>query len=187
MECRDGTSPAELFRCGCRGAAFRPGGSTGAYRPAGFELSDPVAGKGTRRSPAGALDEKGRTDQGRGDLLRSLWILGDVDLSAEVVRSVAGKARRKIRIGTVYPATIGLLPAFLARIGRKYPDIELHISSGSTNDIIRGLENGQISASSARSKTSVRSGSSRSRMSATCWRWRKTARCLLEARSASRT
>ncbi|RAR98935.1 LysR substrate binding domain-containing protein [Ensifer adhaerens] len=118
---------------------------------------------------------------------RCVRILGDVDLSAEVVRSVAGKARRKIRIGTVYPATIGLLPAFLARIGRKYPDIELHISSGSTNDIIRGLENGQISASSARSKTSVRSGSSRSRMSATCWRWRKTARCLLEARSASRT
>jgi hypothetical protein len=51
---------------------------------------------------------------------------------------------RKIRIGTVYPATIGVLPAFLARICRKYPDIELHVSSGSTNDIIRGLENGQI-------------------------------------------
>lgn len=28
----------------------------------------------------------------------------------------------------------------VARIGRSYPDIELHISSGSTNDIIRGLE-----------------------------------------------
>ncbi|RDL47943.1 hypothetical protein BLJAPNOD_05169 [Ensifer sp. M14] len=60
------------------------------------------------------------------------------------MRSVAGKARRKIRIGTVDPATIGVLPAFLARIGRKYPDIELHVSRGSTNDIIRGLENGQI-------------------------------------------
>ncbi|WP_312366471.1 LysR family transcriptional regulator [Ensifer sp.] len=75
---------------------------------------------------------------------RCIRILGDVDLSAEMVRSVAGKAVRKIRIGTVYRATIGVLPAFLARIGRKYPDIELHISSGSTNDIIRGLENGQI-------------------------------------------
>ena len=75
---------------------------------------------------------------------RCIRILGDVDLSAEMVRSVAGKAVRKIRIGTVYPATIGVLPAFLARIGRKYPDIELHISSGSTYDIIRGLENGQI-------------------------------------------
>ncbi len=75
---------------------------------------------------------------------RCVRILGDIDLSAEMVRLVAGKAVRKIRIGTVYPATIGLLPAFLARIGRKYPDIELHIMSGSTNDIIRGLENGQI-------------------------------------------
>nr|WP_312363394.1 LysR substrate-binding domain-containing protein [Ensifer sp.] len=75
---------------------------------------------------------------------RSVRILSDVGQSAEVARSVAGKAARVIRIGTVYPATIGVLPAFLARIGRKYPDVELHISSGSTSDIIRGLEHGQI-------------------------------------------
>lgn len=75
---------------------------------------------------------------------RCVRILSDVDLSAEVVRWVAGKAVRKIRIGTLYPATTGVLPAFLARIGRKYPDIEMHISSGSTNDIICGLESGQI-------------------------------------------
>ncbi len=43
-----------------------------------------------------------------------------------------------------------------------------------------------ISASSVRSKTSARSGSSRSRMSAICWRWRRRARCLPVARSASR-
>jgi len=29
-----------------------------------------------------------------------------------------------------------VLPAFLVRTGRKYPDIELNISSGSTNDIV---------------------------------------------------
>ncbi|MEY9325817.1 DNA-binding transcriptional LysR family regulator [Sinorhizobium fredii] len=75
---------------------------------------------------------------------RSVRILGDIGLSAEVVRSVAGKAARTIRIGTVYPATTGVLPAFLARIGRKYPDIELHVMSGSTGDIIRSIENGQI-------------------------------------------
>lgn len=75
---------------------------------------------------------------------RSVRILSDVGLSAEVARAVAGKAARAIRIGTVYPATIGVLPAFLARIGRKYPDIQLHISSGSTGDILRGLENGQL-------------------------------------------
>lgn len=75
---------------------------------------------------------------------RSVRILSDVGQSAEVARSVAGKAARTIRIGTVYPATIGVLPAFLTRIGRKYPGIELHVSSGSTGDIIRGLEHGQL-------------------------------------------
>jgi len=48
---------------------------------------------------------------------------------------------RKIRIGTIYPATIGVLPAFLSK---KYPDIQLQIQSGSTSDIIRSLESGQI-------------------------------------------
>jgi hypothetical protein len=40
-------------------------------------------------------------------------ILSEVDLSAEILRSGAGKAARKITIGTVYPATIGVLPAFV--------------------------------------------------------------------------
>ncbi len=30
------------------------------------------------------------------------------------------------------------------RIGRKFPDVALHIKSGSTGDIIRSIENGQI-------------------------------------------
>ncbi|MGO7302182.1 hypothetical protein ACCS72_38620, partial [Rhizobium ruizarguesonis] len=42
-----------------------------------------------------------------------------VDLSAEITRAVAGKTIRQIRIGTVYPATTGVLPAFLAKIARK--------------------------------------------------------------------
>jgi DNA-binding transcriptional LysR family regulator len=75
---------------------------------------------------------------------RCIRILSDVDLSAEVARSVAGKSVKTIKIGTVYPATIGVLPAFLARIARKYPEIQLHIASGTTNDIIRNIENGQI-------------------------------------------
>ncbi len=36
---------------------------------------------------------------------RAVRIIGDVGLSAEVARSVAGKAARTIKIGTVYPAT----------------------------------------------------------------------------------
>jgi DNA-binding transcriptional LysR family regulator len=75
---------------------------------------------------------------------RSVRILSDIDLSAEVTRSVAGKTVRKIRIGTIYPATIGVLPAFLSKIAGKYPDVQLQIQSGSTSDIIRNLETGQI-------------------------------------------
>jgi len=55
---------------------------------------------------------------------RAVRILSDIDLSKEVTRSVAGKTVTRIRIGTIYPATVGVLPAFLARIARKFPDIQ---------------------------------------------------------------
>ncbi|KAA3521057.1 hypothetical protein DXM29_24540 [Agrobacterium tumefaciens] len=47
---------------------------------------------------------------------------------------------KHIKIGTVYPATIGMLPEFLSRIARKYMGIE----SGTTNDIIRNIKAGRI-------------------------------------------
>ncbi|TCU20515.1 regulatory helix-turn-helix LysR family protein [Rhizobium sullae] len=47
---------------------------------------------------------------------RCVGILSEIDLSAEITRAVAGKTFRKIKIGTVYPATTGVLPAFLAKI-----------------------------------------------------------------------
>ena len=81
-----------------------------------------------------------------------------------------GKTARKIRIGTIYPTTIGVLPAFLAKIARKYPDIQLLIQSGSTGDIIRNLECGQItSASSGRWRTLAACASSRWRTTSICW------------------
>ena len=75
---------------------------------------------------------------------RSVRMISELELSKEIVRSIAGKTTRKIAIGTVYPATIGVLPAFLSRIGRKYPDIRMHIESGTTDDIIRHIEAGRI-------------------------------------------
>ncbi len=75
---------------------------------------------------------------------RSVRMISELELSKEIVRSIAGKTTRKIAIGTVYPATIGVLPAFLARIARKYPDIRMHIESGTTDDIIRHIEAGRI-------------------------------------------
>ncbi len=75
---------------------------------------------------------------------RSVRMISELELSREIVRSIAGKTARKIAIGTVYPATIGVLPSFLSRIGRKYPDIRMHIESGTTDDIIRHIEAGRI-------------------------------------------
>jgi DNA-binding transcriptional LysR family regulator len=75
---------------------------------------------------------------------RCVRMLGELDLSAEMARAAGGKTVREIKIGTIYPATTGVLPAFLARIGRKFPDIRLHVSNGSTSDIIRQLECGRI-------------------------------------------
>ena len=75
---------------------------------------------------------------------RCIRILSEIDLTTEITRAVAGKTMKQIRIGTVYPATTGVLLAFLAKIARKYPDVRIHISSGNTSDIIRSLESGQI-------------------------------------------
>ncbi len=56
---------------------------------------------------------------------KSVRILSDIDMGAQATGAAAGKTVRKIRIGTIYPATIGVLPAFLSKIARKYPDIQL--------------------------------------------------------------
>ncbi|KQV16774.1 LysR family transcriptional regulator [Rhizobium sp. Root1203] len=75
---------------------------------------------------------------------RCVRILSEVDLTTELTRAAGGSRIRQIRIGTVYPATMGMLPTFLAKIARKFPDVRIHISSGNTGDIIRSLESGQI-------------------------------------------
>ncbi|MBW9114572.1 LysR family transcriptional regulator [Rhizobium cauense] len=75
---------------------------------------------------------------------RCVRILSEVELGTELTRAAGGSRIRQIRIGTVYPATIGMLPTFLSKIARKFPDVRIHISSGNTGDIIRNLESGQI-------------------------------------------
>ncbi len=87
------------------------------------------------------LDPEGGTDKGRETFYeRCVRILSDVDLTTELTRAAGGSRIRQIRIGTLYPATIGILPTFLAKIARKFPDVRIHISSGNTGDIIRSLE-----------------------------------------------
>lgn len=84
------------------------------------------------------------TEAGSVFLERSLQILRDIDRSCAVTQAAAGNALGKITIGTTHSATFGVLPKFLARIGKKYPDIRIHIHNGTTDDIVREIERGHI-------------------------------------------
>jgi len=75
---------------------------------------------------------------------RAVRILSEMELTAELTRAAGGSCIRQIKIGTVYPATMGMLPLFLGKIARKFPDVRIHIASGNTGDIIRRLETGFI-------------------------------------------
>lgn len=75
---------------------------------------------------------------------RSKRILSDIDKSCSVARAIAGKDLKKLTIGTIYPATFGILPAFLAKIGRRYPDIKIHVRTGTSEAIIREIELGTV-------------------------------------------
>ena len=100
------------------------------------ELGVPLLIRSTRRvqlTPAGSVFYE-----------RCVQLLRDVDETCAVTQAVAGKAASKITIGTIHPATFGVLPDFLARIGRRYPDIRIHIRNGTTESIVRDIERGQV-------------------------------------------
>lgn len=71
-------------------------------------------------------------------------VLADLDNSCTVVRAIAGKDIKKLTIGTIYPATFGVLPNFLARISRRFPDIKVHVRTGTSEAIVRDIELGHI-------------------------------------------
>ncbi len=75
---------------------------------------------------------------------RCIRVLKEIENSSAVVRAVAGKDVDRITIGTIYPATFGVLPLFLSKLGKRFPDVQIHVSSGSTDAIIRDLEKGRI-------------------------------------------
>ena len=144
--CRiNGTAPTHLLRRCCRGVAFRQGGSTGAYRPAALstqiqalerELGVQLFVRSTRRVE---LTVAGETFYNR-----SVRILSDIDMSAQATRSAAGKTVRKIRIGTIYPATIGVLPTFCRRSLVNIPTSSCRSRAARPAISSRSLESGQI-------------------------------------------
>jgi DNA-binding transcriptional LysR family regulator len=75
---------------------------------------------------------------------RSRRILSDLENSRQVAQAIAGKDLKKLTIGTIYPATFGVLPAFLAKIGRRFPDVKIHVRTGTSETIIREIEAGNV-------------------------------------------
>jgi DNA-binding transcriptional LysR family regulator len=75
---------------------------------------------------------------------RSLATLSDVETTSILTQIAAGEEITKIRIGTIYPATLGFLPRFLSKVKNRYPDIQLHIKSDTTDNIIRDIERGNL-------------------------------------------
>jgi len=71
-------------------------------------------------------------------------LLSDLDNSCSVARAIAGKDMTKLTIGTIYPATFGVLPTFLSKIGRRFPEIKIHIRTGTSETIIREIELGHV-------------------------------------------
>lgn len=75
---------------------------------------------------------------------RARRILSDLENSRQVVQAIAGKDLKKLTIGTIYPATFGVLPAFLTKIGRRFPEIRIHVRTGTSETIIREIEAGNV-------------------------------------------
>lgn len=75
---------------------------------------------------------------------RSRRILADLENSRLVTQAIAGNDLKKLTIGTIYPATFGVLPIFLAKIGRRFPDVKIHVRTGTSETIIREIEAGNV-------------------------------------------
>jgi DNA-binding transcriptional LysR family regulator len=100
------------------------------------ELGIPLLTRSTRRVQL--------TEAGAVFNTRCLDILRDIDRTCSLTQAVAGKDMTQITIGTIHPATFGVLPDFISRINQRYPDVRIHIHNGNTEDIVREIERGNI-------------------------------------------
>jgi DNA-binding transcriptional LysR family regulator len=84
------------------------------------------------------------TEAGSVFLERSLQVLRDLDRSCAATQAAAGRSPSRITIGTTHSATFGVLPALIARIRRRNPEMRVHIHNGTTDDIVREIELGHV-------------------------------------------
>lgn len=73
---------------------------------------------------------------------RGLSILNAVSATLTLAKIAAGKEVGHITISTIYPVTFGILPEFIQKLSRKFPDMRMQIKSDTTDNIIKDLERG---------------------------------------------
>jgi DNA-binding transcriptional LysR family regulator len=84
------------------------------------------------------------TEQGGRILEHARQLLRD----AADLRSIAndGELRGELRLGACTTPLIGMLPEVLVRVSRKFPQVRVHIQSGSSSQLYREVEAGDLDA-----------------------------------------
>ncbi|MCX7877556.1 MAG: LysR substrate-binding domain-containing protein [Ignavibacteria bacterium] len=84
------------------------------------------------------------TQSGKKIIEQARIILKECSRMKELVNEENSKIEGEIRIGIIPTLSPYLLPLFLKRFTNKYPDLRLHISELTTNDIIEKLKTGKL-------------------------------------------
>jgi DNA-binding transcriptional LysR family regulator len=85
------------------------------------------------------------TPSGEAFYARCVRILREVSDAARVGFDVSGKKTESIAIGAIYPATLTLLPRFLARVSRQFEYAVVHVLNSDTETLVQRVERGALS------------------------------------------
>ncbi|MFX4294150.1 LysR family transcriptional regulator [Streptomyces bohaiensis] len=84
------------------------------------------------------------TDAGQTLLPLARRILADADTARREVQEVAQLRRGRVRLGATPSLCVGLVPQLLRTFHDRYPGVELHITEGGSQDLVRELGVGAL-------------------------------------------
>ncbi len=64
--------------------------------------------------------------------------------AVQAVREVAAEARRSLRLGVGHTLATYLLPSLLQQLRRRQPEVEVHLQTGNTTDLLAAVADGQV-------------------------------------------
>jgi len=71
-------------------------------------------------------------------------ILSLCEEAVQAAREVAAEARRSLRLGVGHTLATYLLPNLLQQLRRRRPEVEVHIQTGNTTDLLTAVADGQV-------------------------------------------